>query len=70
MILLEKLASLEEENRTLKDARSCKVCMRREAVITFLPCGHLATCQYCSPAFRRCVICRKRITAINRIVVA
>lgn len=33
--------SLEDENRQLKDARLCKVCMVEEVGIVFLPCGHL-----------------------------
>lgn len=33
--------SLEEENRKLKDARLCKVCMDAEVGVVFLPCGHL-----------------------------
>ncbi|XP_033204814.2 baculoviral IAP repeat-containing protein 7-B-like [Bombus vancouverensis nearcticus] len=65
MILVEKIATLEEENRALKDARSCKVCTKRKATITFLPCGHLATCQYCSPAFTTCIICRRKVKAIT-----
>ncbi|XP_050493872.1 baculoviral IAP repeat-containing protein 3-like isoform X1 [Bombus huntii] len=64
-ILFTILATLEEENRPLKDARSCKVCTEREATITFLPCGHLATCQYCSPAFTTCIICRRKVKAIT-----
>lgn len=37
---LEQL-TLEEENRKLKDARLCKVCMADEVGVVFLPCGHL-----------------------------
>jgi len=33
--------SLEEENRQLKDARLCKVCLDEEVGVVFLPCGHL-----------------------------
>lgn len=33
--------SLEEENRLLKDARLCKVCLDEEVGVVFLPCGHL-----------------------------
>lgn len=35
--------SLEEENRKLKDARLCKICMVDEVGVVFLPCGHLGT---------------------------
>lgn len=33
--------TLEEENRQLKDARLCKVCMDEDVSVVFLPCGHL-----------------------------
>lgn len=33
--------ALEEENRQLKDARLCKVCMDDDVGVVFLPCGHL-----------------------------
>lgn len=33
--------TLEEENRQLKDARLCKVCMDEDVAVVFLPCGHL-----------------------------
>lgn len=39
--LLQKKLSLEEENRQLKDARLCKVCMDDDVAVVFLPCGHL-----------------------------
>lgn len=37
----KKKLSLEEENRQLKDARLCKVCMDDDVAVVFLPCGHL-----------------------------
>ncbi|XP_060831133.1 baculoviral IAP repeat-containing protein 3-like [Bombus pascuorum] len=70
MTLVEKCAALEQENQELEDARSCKVCMRREATIAFLPCGHLATCNYCAPAFLKCIICREEVKAVVRIASA
>lgn len=38
---LNRTLSLEEENRKLKDARLCKVCLDEEVGVVFLPCGHL-----------------------------
>lgn len=38
--------SLEEENRKLKDARLCKICMVDEVGVVFLPCGHLGDTYY------------------------
>ncbi|VDI50276.1 baculoviral IAP repeat-containing protein 7/8 [Mytilus galloprovincialis] len=50
--------SLEEENQTLKDQQTCKICLDEPIAIVFLPCGHLAACGSCAPALRRCPICR------------
>lgn len=33
--------SLAEENRQLKDARLCKICMDNEVAAVYLPCGHI-----------------------------
>lgn len=59
-----EITSLEEENRKLKEARLCKICMDREIAIVFLPCGHLATCVYCAPSLTYCLMCRQEIKAI------
>ncbi|XP_075226321.1 death-associated inhibitor of apoptosis 2-like [Lycorma delicatula] len=53
--------SLEEENRRLKEARLCKICMDREIEIVFLPCGHLVTCVQCAHSLSDCPLCRKEI---------
>lgn len=42
----EKSLSLEEENRQLRDARLCKVCMDGDVAVVFLPCGHLGNFQW------------------------
>jgi hypothetical protein len=47
-----------EENRQLREARMCKVCMDSEVNTVFLPCGHLVCCNNCSPQLRNCPICR------------
>ncbi|KAI4491236.1 hypothetical protein M0802_010332 [Mischocyttarus mexicanus] len=54
--LNESSSSLEEENRKLKEARICKVCMDNEIAVVFLPCGHLATCDQCAPSLVCCPI--------------
>ncbi|XP_070170336.1 death-associated inhibitor of apoptosis 2 isoform X2 [Polyergus mexicanus] len=59
--------SLREENRKLKEARLCKICMDNELAIVFLPCGHLATCENCIPALTTCPLCRLKIRAYVRI---
>lgn len=45
-ILATNSLSLEEENRKLKDARLCKVCLDEEVGVVYLPCGHLGMYTY------------------------
>jgi len=54
-------AQLEEENRKLKEARTCRVCMDNEINTVFLPCGHLSCCEMCSKSLSDCPICRNVI---------
>ncbi|CAH0553031.1 unnamed protein product [Brassicogethes aeneus] len=61
-----KPVTLEEENRQLKEARLCKICMDIEVGIVFLPCGHLATCVNCAPNLEACPVCRSAIKATVR----
>lgn len=58
--------SLEEENRKLKDARLCKICMVDEVGVVFLPCGHLVTCYQCATGVSACPLCRRSIKAYVR----
>ncbi|XP_017784576.1 PREDICTED: baculoviral IAP repeat-containing protein 7-B-like [Nicrophorus vespilloides] len=62
----EPKISLEEENRLLKEARLCKICMDCEVGIVFLPCAHLATCINCAPNLGDCPVCRSAIKATVR----
>lgn len=63
---LMKQMSLEEENRRLKDARTCKICMDDECGVVFLPCGHLVACVLCAPGISQCPICRSPIKGFVR----
>lgn len=63
--VLPKL-SLEEENRQLKEARLCKICMDNEIGVVFLPCGHLTTCVNCAPSLKDCPVCRSVIKGTVR----
>lgn len=63
---LKKSISLEEENRLLREARLCKICMDAEVGIVFLPCGHLTTCVNCAPNLEDCPLCRCAIKATVR----
>jgi len=56
-----------EENRRLREARMCKVCMDNEVNTVFLPCGHLVCCDTCSPALRNCAVCRAVIRGTVKV---
>ncbi|XP_045185990.2 baculoviral IAP repeat-containing protein 2-like [Mercenaria mercenaria] len=54
----DDIISKQDENRQLKENMTCKICFDSEADIVFLPCGHLTSCAMCSPALRKCPMCR------------
>ncbi|GBP93623.1 Death-associated inhibitor of apoptosis 2 [Eumeta japonica] len=62
--------SLEEENRQLKEARLCKVCMDSEVSVVFLPCGHLVSCAKCGASLAACPLCRAPVRALVRAYLA
>lgn len=66
----KKPLSLEEENRQLKEARLCKVCMDSEVSVVFLPCGHLVSCGGCGSALAACPLCRCAVKALVRAYLA
>ncbi|CAH0399809.1 unnamed protein product [Chilo suppressalis] len=66
----KKPMSLEEENRQLKEARLCKVCMDSEVSVVFLPCGHLVSCARCGAAISACPLCRCGVKALVRAYLA
>ncbi|XP_037296402.1 LOW QUALITY PROTEIN: baculoviral IAP repeat-containing protein 7-A-like [Manduca sexta] len=65
-----KQLTLEEENRQLKEARLCKVCMDSEVSVVFLPCGHLVSCGSCGAALAACPLCRAPVRALVRAYLA
>ncbi|KAI5645996.1 zinc finger, c3HC4 type (RING finger) domain-containing protein [Phthorimaea operculella] len=65
-----KKLTLEEENRQLKEARLCKVCMDSEVSVVFLPCGHLVSCGGCGAALAACPLCRAPVKALVRAYLA
>ncbi|XP_047530918.1 baculoviral IAP repeat-containing protein 7-B-like isoform X1 [Vanessa atalanta] len=65
-----KQLTLEEENRQLREARMCKVCMDNEVSVVFLPCGHLVSCAECGAALGACPLCRAQVKALVRAYLA
>lgn len=63
----KEIDPVQLENEKLKDQKLCKICMDKELAITFLPCGHLATCEECSKSLGECPICRKPITQTVKV---
>ncbi|KAH9495558.1 E3 ubiquitin-protein ligase mib2 [Bulinus truncatus] len=61
---------LARENEFLREQRQCKVCMDNEACITFVPCGHLISCDACYPSLQLCPICRKNIEGTLRTYIS
>ncbi|XP_059173149.1 E3 ubiquitin-protein ligase MIB2-like [Physella acuta] len=67
---LQADSNLDQENQFTRQQHQCKICMDSEAVITFVPCGHLSCCGTCAAAITDCPICRSRIESRIRTFVA
>jgi len=68
----EKLTILNAD--TIQDPSSartaptvCKTCEMRKSDVAFLPCGHVNTCQVCSPLVQKCPTCHKTHNGVMRI---
>ena len=60
-LIVKEHRAMAKEHTRLKNEMLCRICMDDNANITFLPCGHLVTCQTCAPALRICIMCRSAI---------
>ncbi|XP_067664828.1 putative inhibitor of apoptosis [Haliotis asinina] len=52
---------LVDENRSLRDKNTCRMCRNESVGVLFLPCGHLVTCSRCAPTIADCIVCSKTI---------
>lgn len=50
--------TIKDENQRLKDERVCKICRDKDSDMTFLPCGHMVSCQECAASLNKCPMCR------------
>ena len=58
---------LQETLTRLQDERNCKLCTLEEAIIVFIPCGHLLVCKYCAASLTDCPICRVKINEFVKV---
>jgi hypothetical protein len=56
--LPNKAAEPDEPTEDLSPEEACVVCIERQKVYAFVPCGHLAVCKLCAPQLDLCPICR------------
>jgi len=58
---------LQETLTRLQDERNCKLCTLEEAIVVFIPCGHLFVCKYCAASLTDCPICRVKINEFVKV---
>ncbi|CAH8588558.1 unnamed protein product [Schistosoma turkestanicum] len=46
--------------------RECLVCSERSRSTVILPCGHIITCETCTPLIKKCLLCRQRIAGYHK----
>ncbi|XP_076301090.1 uncharacterized protein LOC143219133 [Lasioglossum baleicum] len=55
-----------QNNKTIDDARMCKICYNGVLGVVFLPCGHIVACVKCAPGITTCALCREPVTMVVR----
>lgn len=65
-----EILALIEENKRLKETKTCKICLDSDVSVLFLPCRHLACCEDCAEAVRFCPVCRVQIVATVKTYLA
>ena len=58
---------IEMENKQLKAAKTCKICLEADIEVVFIPCGHLVSCHGCSSLVSRCSLCQSSVTDTVKI---
>jgi len=58
---------IEMENKRLKAAKTCKICLEANIEVMFLPCGHLVSCHGCASLVSRCSLCGASVTDVVKI---
>lgn len=61
-LLRHEIQTLNEDVDRIRNQLQCKVCLNAQVMMTFRPCGHLATCQACADQLSVCPICRSDIS--------
>lgn len=57
-LLFEDAEKIKKEMDDLQEMFTCKICLDEKVSITFIPCGHLVSCNDCSPKLKKCPLCR------------
>lgn len=56
---------IEEDDQ--ENINVCKICLKNEPCVVFLPCKHFLSCTNCSLLTSKCFICRKPIESLLKI---
>jgi len=64
--LMNTHSESKNKQKELKPELVCKVCLDNPVAVTFVPCGHLVTCQSCTSALFECPVCRAQIRGTIR----
>ncbi|XP_062581439.1 baculoviral IAP repeat-containing protein 2-like isoform X2 [Saccostrea cucullata] len=59
--LRHQMRTFSDDAERIRQQLQCKVCLNAQVMVTFRPCGHLATCRTCADQLQKCPICRTSI---------
>jgi len=58
---------IEMENKRLKAAKTCKICLEADVGVVLIPCGHIVCCRGCAGLLSRCSLCGDYVTDTVKI---
>ena len=63
-MLVRQLQELLEKER---ESNQCVVCMDRPRSMMMVPCKHFCVCETCSSKLRKCPLCNRHFSKVEKI---
>lgn len=56
-----------DEQSSTENSNKCQICCVNKYNTSFVPCGHVFSCDICAASLKRCPLCRVRISHVLKI---
>lgn len=61
--------SENDPSLVVPDSLLCKICLKEQLAVIFLPCGHIIACVSCAVTLKECAVCREKFNIILRVYI-